>query len=59
MQLLLGQLAEDAAPSRPILSAVALAITILLMSAVLWGTRKERLTPPQQTAAQQSRIQPC
>lgn len=43
MQSLLGQLPSDAPKQRPLWSALALLITILLMSGVLWGTRANRL----------------
>ncbi len=45
MQSLLGQLPSNAPKNRPLWSAVALLVTILLMSAVLWGTRANRLRP--------------
>lgn len=46
MQSLIGQLHGDIPKNRPIWSGVALLTTILLMSGVLWGTRKERFSTP-------------
>jgi hypothetical protein len=45
VQSLVGQLPSDAPKSKPLWSAAALAITIVLMSGVLWGTRPQRLNP--------------
>lgn len=46
MQSLMSQMATDAPKNRSIWSGAVLVLTILLMSGVLWGTRKSRFSPP-------------
>lgn len=51
MQSLISQLPSDTPKNRPLWSGAALLLTILLMSGVLWGTRKSRFLPAVQKGA--------
>lgn len=57
MQSLMSQLPGDSPKTRPIWSGAALLLTILLMSGVLWGTRKSRFSPSTGTGARSTIVE--